>query len=132
MVANLKTLKNWGTESEFNGGLIFEGFLGTYGRVIIFQVLPLIFFLTSTRGSTLANKNRKYLWKLWIFTRTGRTQSFHFWSNFEPSCHLKLAEIEKNEYLLQKLYTIGLSKYPKIKALSSSPINYFLYYLSCF
>lgn len=26
----------------------------------------------------------KNLWKMWIFMRTGRTKSLHFWSNYEP------------------------------------------------
>ena len=39
-----------------------------------------------TSGDTLANKNivLTFFWRTWAFMEKRRTQSLHFWSNFDP------------------------------------------------
>ena len=62
------------------------------------------------RDSTLVNKNT--VWKLFgrirLFTEKGQTQSWHFWSNFDPSFPPKDGQNRKKQAVVRKnfVYTI--------------------------
>ena len=53
--------------------------------------------------------------------RTGQTQSLHFWFYFEPALPYGDGQNRNNKYFSLKSLTIEVSKYVKLKALSSLP-----------
>ena len=55
------------------------------------------------------------------FMRTGQTQSLHFWFYFEPALPYGDGQNRNNKYFSLKFLTIEVSKYVKLKALSSLP-----------
>ena len=63
----------------------------------------------------------KNFWWIQVFIEKGRTQSWHFWSNFDPSFPPENGQNRKNKQYCGKISVIELSKYVKIKSLSSLP-----------
>ena len=59
------------------------------------------------------------LCKIQIFTEAGDTQNLHFWFNSDPRFSLKIVKIEKKKIFSRKNFSHRVSKYRKIKALSS-------------
>ena len=72
--------------------------------------------------SALANK-KKVFWRNWVFMQKGRTQSLHFWSNFNSPFPPEDGSNRKNKHSLIKTSAIGLSNYFKIKDLSPLPFT---------